>query len=412
MKRKFIKNVGWLGLLRFFSQFFVFVKLTILARVLTPEDFGLFALITTIINSLEALTETGFNYAAIYFKDSFKRIAPTLFFVNTARGFILSVVLIIFAEPISVFFNNKDLVQVFLIASIIPILKGLENPYTILFQKDQNFKKEFIFRVTPVIFASLFSIYFGLLFKSISGLVYGLLAGVIIELLISYLLIKGSVFKKPDFKILKKLFSYGKWLSIGGIFNFLNSQVDSLFIGKVFGSYALGLYDVAFKLATLVTTEINDTISKVLFPHFASIQNDKNRIKRNYISVVIALAIPATVSVIIFSLIPVFIINLLFGSQWLDAAPLLSILAFYGFLRSITGPAGPLLLASGKPRILTVMSVLNLTLISLTIIPLSNLFGVMGVAYSMTFSYLVISLIFLYLIINKFTNEKTKKSRS
>lgn len=405
MKSKIIKGFGWLGLLRFVNQVTVLIKLGILARILTPAEFGLFAIITTLINAMEALTQTGFDYALIYFKGTITKYARTLLYANLARGILISVIIVFLAFPASKFFNNPGLHQLLLVSSIIPILVGLKNPYVILFSKNLDFKKEFLFRFVPIVIGAIASIYFGLIYKNTLGLLYGLVIGSIAELIFSYIIVKADFSKPFKIKHIKKLFSYGKWLTIGGIVSFLNTQIDTLFVGKFLGVHALGLYDIAFKLANLVTSEVTDTLAKILFPSLSKIQDDPKKVKKYYLYSVIALAIPASIVVLLFVIAPSIILNALLGSEWIDAAPILSILAVYGFMRSVTGPAGPLFLSQGKPKILSLMSILNFSLILILIYPMSQLYGVAGVAMSMALSYGIIALIFAFLVFSFFKKK-------
>lgn len=405
MKRKIITGLGWLGLLRIIAQVIVFVKLSVLTHILTPTEFGLFAIVTTIVNSIEAFTETGFDYAVIYFKDDLSKYARTLLAANALRGFILSLFIVFSSNLLGNFFNNSDLPKLLLLSSVIPLLGGFENPYVVLFNKNLDFHKEFLYRGVPLIIGALASIFFGVLLKNTTGLVYGLLVGSLSQVIFSYIITKNDFSEPIKLSFIKKLFSYGKWMTLGGVIAYFNTQIDNIFVGKFYGAHTLGLYDIAFKLSHIITSEVTDTLAKVLFPYFSKIQEDSKKVKKYFFLSIALLAIPAGVMVILFNLIPVFILKLFFGNQWTNAAPLLTILSYHGFLQAVIGPAGPLFLSVGKPKILTIMSFINFILVISLITILSTFIGIKGVAWGMTISYIITTLIFIVIVKSHFKNN-------
>jgi len=203
-------------------------------------------------------------------------------------------------------------------------------------------------------------------------------------------------------KYLKKLFSYGKWITAGGLINYLSIQIDNLFIGKIFGTETLGLYDFAFKTANLAFTQITDTISRVAFPLYVKRNKEKKHLQGLFIKNIISVTIPAVLLTIPFLLFPKEILLVLFGEKWLSAAPTLQILSIYGLFRASIGPGGPLFLSVGKPEILTKLSTLNFILLIGLLFPFSKLAGVQGVAMAMTVSYILIFPLYVYQIYRYF----------
>lgn len=401
-KKQAIFGVTWLWVLRGATQAIVLIKLSILARILSPVDFGLFALVTTSINLLETLTETGFNYAVIHFQSELKTYARTIWIIHILRGILLTIFSLLLAKFISLFFNSPNLYNLLILASFIPLINGFENPAVILFQKELKFHKEFLYRFFPVIIGAFASIYFAMLLRSANGLVYGLLIGTLSESIFSFFVIKTNLSNPFDFNYAKKLFSYSKWLTIGGIFSYLITQIDNIFVGKIFGPAILGLYDIAFKFANIAFSEITDIVSRVTFPYFATIQKDKEKLKNNFIRNVMILSIPAFLTTAVFLLFPAPIITIIFGEKWKNAASLLQILSIYGFVRAITGPAGPLFLAIGKPKILSITNIINFVFLIILIYPLSKILNVQGVAFAVVISYLLVQPYLIYNVIKFF----------
>lgn len=388
-KRKAIVGISWLGALQILSQAIALIKLVILSRILSPSDFGLFALVTATLITYETLSESGFSYAVIHAQTEIKKIAKTLLFLNLTRGALLTILILVTTPFIAYFFKSDALVLLLLLASFVPLLRGAINPYTINFQKELDFKKYVIFQFIPTIVNAIFSILLVLIFKSISSLVVALLFSTFSEVVTSYLLTERNFSKPVRIKDIKKLFSFGKWITAGGLVIYLTTQIDNLIIGKVLGTTALGLYDISFRLSNLAFTQITDVIAKVMLPIYAKISNDKKRVNAIFIQNVVATSVPAFFMSAIFFLFPAQVLQILFGSQWTSAAVILQILSLYGFLRAAIGPIGPLLMAGGKPKILTRINLINFVAILVLIFPLLKIYGINGVAIAMLLGLLI-----------------------
>lgn len=389
LKKKVIFGIGWLGLLQGVNRFIVLLKLAVLARFLGPADFGVFALVTTTVNTLETLTGTGFSYAFINLQSEISLFAKTFWVINIIRGLILSLVTIGVASSLEVFFQIPSLSSLLFTASLIPLLKGIQNPAVMVFQKNLEFHKEFLFRFLPTIINTIFTFILVLYFRSASALVYGLIISTLFETIISFIIIKSSFSSPFSIKKAKKIFFYSKWLTTGSIFDYLTGQIDNMFVGKMFGSGALGLYDFAFRLANVAFSEITDIISRVMFPAYAQIKNDIEKLQKIFIKHTIAVSLPTLGITLLFLLFPSEIITIVFGPQWKDATEILRILSIYGCIHAITGPAGPLFLAIGRPHVLSVFNMLNFLFIILLIYPLALLKGLPGISWAIVLAYIL-----------------------
>lgn len=396
LRNRAIIGIGWLGVLRGATRAIDFAKIALLARILEQAAFGLFAVVTTIVNLLETLTQTGLTFAVIHYRLPMKNIYKTLFLINGLRGLLLSLLTAASAGLISSFYKSQELYQLLLIASVIPFLKGVQNPSTILFYQNLQLHKEFIFRIIPAVLGAITSFYFAFITRSAIGLVYGLVISTVVETILSYAIEKHYFQSKFSFVHLKKMLGYTKWLTFSGTFSYLTNQIDNLFIGRFFNLVTLGLYDLAFKLASITFTEITDLVSRVLFSSLALIKKDKKKMKQVFLQTSFILFIPASIAFIAFYLFPGSILSLAFGDKWVPAAEILQILAIYGFIRTINGPIGPLFLALGKPKVLSITDMLNLVFIIILIIPFASLWQINGVAWAIVVSYILVQPILLY----------------
>ena len=406
LKRKIVVSVGWVALLRYSSRFIDLFKYFLLTRILTQSDIGTFVLTTTLVITFEALSDTGLQYAFIQKQTNIRLYAKTLWVISILRGVVLGCIIFLTAGIFSSFFNSPSLYLLLLLISLVPIIKGFQSPYTLLFQKNLTFHKEFVFRFLPVVITSITSIILAFIFRNTTVLVIAIIIGNIAEVFASFVVTKTTFPYPFSIKRAIRLFHYGKYLTFGGIFTLLMTQADSLFVGRVFGTSSLAIYELAFKLANVAFSEVTDVISRVSFPVFSKFQKNKSQLLTMFQINTLVVSIPAIVALIVFLVFPSFVLTTAFGDAYKSGAIILQILAFYGLLRAIVGPTGPLFLAVGKPIVLTIMNILNFVLLIVLLFPFSQSFGLSGVALSMTISYLLVQPYLFYQLHLLYRNTK------
>ena len=130
-----LKGVSWMGGLRATTRLFAFIKIAILARILSPSQFGLFGIALLILSLLETLTETGINIFLIQEKEELEKYNDTAWFVSIIRGALISGLIFIFAKLIVIFFRSPDAYSLLLLISLVPLLRGFINPAIVKYQK-------------------------------------------------------------------------------------------------------------------------------------------------------------------------------------------------------------------------------------------------------------------------------------
>ena len=141
-----IKSLSWMGALRVFIRGLTFIRLVILARILTPNQFGLFAIASLALAFLEIISETGINVFFIQDEGDFRSFVDTAWIISITRGTFIFLVLILTAPLIVSFFNSPASLTLIFWISLVPFLRGFINPSEAKFQKELEFNKEFYFR--------------------------------------------------------------------------------------------------------------------------------------------------------------------------------------------------------------------------------------------------------------------------
>lgn len=380
--RDTIKGISWMGGLRAFTRLISFLKIVIIARILSPSQFGVFGIATLVLAFLEILTETGINVFLIQEDEDLKEYVDTSWIVSIFRGFVIFLVLIVSAPLISLFFNSPESLPILLIISLVPLIRGFINPSIVKFQKHLQFAREFWFRGIIFLFDALVAITFAYITKSAVSFVLGMIAGVILEIILSFIFIEPRPRLSFDWPKIKKVLDRGKWLTGAGIFQYLFRQGDDIIVGKILGETLLGFYQMAYRVATLPITEVADVFAKVTFPVFVNINQDKPRLKKAFIKTTLGitgLVIPFGLILILFGY-P--IVNLALGEKWLYMVPVLKILVVYSIIRAIINPVLTLFLALKKQEYLTAVTFVSIFFMALSIFPLVKLYGISGAGMS------------------------------
>lgn len=231
-----------------------------------------------------------------------------------------------------------------------------------------------------------------------------MIASAIIEVILSFAFFKPFPTLSFSIEKIKHIVRRGWWVTITGIFSYSSENGDNIIVGKLLGTPSLGIYQVAYKFSTLPISEVTDVVNKVVFPVYSKFSDDKERLLNAFVKVTISSSAIAIVlgSIIFFFSEP--IIRIFLGVNWLAAVPVVKILSLYGILRTIFGNFSPLFLSLGKQDYVAKMTLFRLGGLLITIVPLVNLYGLVGAGFSALISILVeipVILFFSYKVFKK-----------
>lgn len=393
--RQTIKGISWVGALRGTTRGLSFIRILILARLLTPSQFGLFGVASLMLALVEVLTETGINIFLVQRTGTIDKYLSSAWIVSIVRGFIIFLFILLTSSFVASFFNAREALSLLILISIVPLIRGFINPSIVLFQKELDFNKEFFFRGTVLTFEVLVSVLFVYILNSPTGLVYGLISSAILEVMLSFVLVKP----RPTFKFEKlrlfEVFHTGKWITASTIFNYLYQNVDDMVVVKLLNTSSLGLYQMAYKIAMLPITEVADVISRVTFPVYAKISGDKDRLKKAFYKTITATILFSLPIILIFVIFPREIVLTILGKEWIGAVGVFQVLVFFGLARAVTSPALILLLALKRQDIVAKVSLLTFLLMAVTIVPFVSHWGIVGAGFSSVIAS-IIALPFAY----------------
>ncbi len=403
---KAAKGVTWMWSFRGITRVIAFVKILVLARLLTPLDFGAFGIATLVLGAIDTFTEVSTDIFLIQEKDGAKKYYNEVWTVSILRGTLLMVIIIFMAPFASSFFRSPQSLFLIILISLVPFFQGFDNPSTIVFQKDLFFNKEFFYRLTIYSADAISSITLTLLTRNVMSLAVGTIIGAITEAALSFFISSPTPKLSFDRKKITYMFHRCKWITLTGIFIFLSGETDSGVVGKVLGQTFLGIYQMAFNLATLPISEITDVVSKVFLPVFSKIEEERKRLLNAYLKSTLFIGV---CSIIIGTFLFFFtkeIVLILLGEKWIGAVPIIKILVIFGVVRATFGFASTLFLSVKKQSYHMIMTFVRLLTLIITIVPLTLKFGLAGTAFAAVISSLVEIPIICYYTFHIFASKK------
>ena len=332
---KTTRGVLWAGIDRFGIVLLQFVINLVLARLLTPGDFGCISMILIFVAVSQTLIDGGFGAALIQKIDATQRDYSTIFYWNALFSVGLYLIIYASAPSVSTFFRMPLLEDMLRVLGIVIIINSLSLVQRTILRKAINFKVIAIVDIISYSASALVAIYlahhdFGA--WSIVGMQLSIAS-------ISTILLWGLSKWRPSltfsFNSLKSLFSYGGFLLIASIMQDVCTHIQGVVIGRRFSAAETGLYSQAKKMDEVASMTLPAVFCQVLFPIYSEKQNNISELRSmlsQNMKMISFIIFPLMMLLIIVAK-PLFI--LLYGDQWIDAVPYFQILCIGGFFSAL-----------------------------------------------------------------------------
>lgn len=380
LQRRALRSGVWVGVSSVGIVVLSFTRGIVMARLLTPEIFGLMAVSLMATRLIDIFTETGFGAALIHRQQRFEEARDTAFTMMVIRGISLSALSFVIAPFVAAFYSEPLVTSIVRVVGISFILYGCQNINTVALQKELNFKRLTYLELTNNVLSFVVAVGLAWWLRSVWALVFAQIATAAIGSVMSYVIVRERVRLRFDVSIAKELYGYGRFITGLAIVVFFTRELDNAVIGKLLGVELLGYYVAAYTLANIPSTYLAQIVTKVLFPVFSTLQNDAEKLRVEYgrgIRLITAVAVPASVSMMV--LAPE-IVRALYGGRWDQAATPLRILAIFGCFRALWMLNGYLYNAIGRPHIDFYLSLARLVVMAALLFPLTKAYGLAGAA--------------------------------
>lgn len=378
LTQRVVRGGLWVFGFQVVARLLSLLRTVVLARVLAPSDFGLFGIALLVLSVLETSTETGFQAALIQKEVSIKRYLDTAWTVQVLRGALLSLVVFGIAPYVALFFAEPVATRLLRVLALSVLFRGFTNIGVVYFAKELEFNKHFVFQLLGTLADLSVTTLAALVLRNVWALILGRFAGSLTRLLVSYVLHPYRPRLQWDVGKARELYSFGRWMFASAVLVFLLTQGDDVFVGKLLGAAALGLYQMAYTISNLPSTELTSVLNRVTFPAFSKVQSNPTRLRRLFLrsfSIAAAVAIPIAGEIFVLAEELTWV---LLGPQWMPMVPTMQVLAVWGCIRALGGSTSPLLQALGRPHLITLFHLIMVVLLIISIYPLTMQWGILG----------------------------------
>ncbi len=394
--RKAGRGIFWNFLTYGLGKGVILLTTSILARLLTKGDFGLVAIAVVAINYLSVVKDLGLGVALIQRREDVNEAANTVFTINLALGLFLSAIVIPLAPVFAIYFNDPMITPVLRWLGVSFAINALGSVHVIWLMRELDYRRKFIPDMGNTIVKGVTSIGLAYAGFGVWALVYGQILGALASVILVWIILPWRPRLTVNKKITGTLMKFGVSVTGGDILSVFIDNVDYVIVGRLFGLEALSVYTLAYRLPEMLLIGNLWVMGGVTFPAFSSIQNQPEEMRRGVLAsvrLIQLIAVPISLGLLI-AADP--IVRVVFGEQWLDAIPVLRVLAIFAWVYSIGYHIGDVYKAIGRPDILFKLTVMTLIVIIPAILIGSN-YGMLGIAWGHLVAVLIRRIISLTL---------------
>lgn len=348
---KVVSGLIWSYGERFLAQIITLLVSIVLARLLSPSDYGVVAIVTVFITICDALVTGGFGNALVQRKNISYIDFDSICWISVIIAGILYLILFLSAPFIAAFYRDDNLVLITRVMGIKFIFSAFNSVQQAYVQKKMTFKKFFFATLGGTIFSAVIGIGMAYAGCGVWAIVAQYLSNTIIDTIILYMTIEWKPRMRISWKSVKELWNFGSKMLASTMIYTLKDNMRSLVIGKQFTSSDLAFYNQGQKFPSLLVTDIVESLGKVLFPVFSEKQDDRALIKeymRKSIRLSSYILLPLIVG--LFAVADSFI-SLLLTDKWLPCVLYIRILCLVYMTRSLSTIFQKCILAIGKSNI-------------------------------------------------------------
>lgn len=345
----------------------------VLARLLTPEAFGVVTTLTMIITFAEIFTDAGFQKYLVQheFKDAQDRDESTnvAFWSNLVMSLFIWGIIAIFANPLAALVGNPGLGHVLIIACVSIPLAAFSSIQMALYKRDLDFKTLFKVRIVSTLIPLLVTVPLAFWLRSYWALVIGTITVNVVNAVLLTVFSKWKPRWFYSFAKLKEMFSFTVWSMIEAVSIWLTGYVDVFIVGTMLSQYYLGLYKTSSALVGQIMGLVTSITTPILFSALSRLQNDEKEFQTLFFrfqKLVGLLVIPLGMGIFLFSDLAT---ELILGSQWAEAA---GFVGLWGLTSSITivlsHYSSEVYRAKGRPRLSVLAQVLHIVVLWPTVL--------------------------------------------
>lgn len=405
IKQQTIRGAVWISISNIARQLIFFLLSAILYRLLVPGDFGTIAMATVLISAMGLFQNMGIGTALIQRRQEVDLAASTAFFLYPLIGLVLALVGWAVAGPMADFFRDPVLRPAVRVMAVTFVPTSFCRVFYMMMDRRFEYLRKMWAELAAAAAFGTVALLLAFQGYGVWSLIWGYVAQELVLAVLCALLCSFRPRLVFNRRIAGELLSYGKHVLGAGAINFLINQGDRALISRMLGRAPLGYYAESYKWGSQPMFQAGVVLTRVTFPAFSKLQDKPTELKDAFMRTYFLhswLAMPFFVGV--WFLAPELAATI-FGQRWDPAlmVPLLRVVAFYGSVRMVQMPTGSLFQAVGKPHYLSRLTFVRLVVLVAAIYPMTQTWGLLGAAWAVTGSFLLIQP-FTYILAGRILN--------
>lgn len=399
---KVFNGVIWASIQRFGNLGISFISNMVMARLLTPDDFGTIGMLLFFIAMAQTFVDSGFGAALIQKKEITNEDVCTVFYVNMGISFIAYIILFVSAPYIADFYSVPILCDLLRVQSIVVLIQGMTLIQSVQLSKKLDFKRLSVCNLTGTVVLALTGIiaaYYGM---GVWSLVIRTLAGTITTSIMLWTIghwRPSLIFSIESFK---QLFNFGGFMLLSSLIFTISRNIQSLILGKMSTPTTLGNFTQARTLRNISSESISSVIGQVLYPDFSNHQNNDALIKQKLEKSAYLLSYVVAPLMVLCILIAEPLIHFVYGNQWNEAIQYFQILCLGGVPICLQDININIIKAKGKSKVLFICNLLKIIFYIVAMILGMYLGGILGFIWVLviytTLAYFVFAVLGTYYI--------------
>jgi O-antigen/teichoic acid export membrane protein len=335
---------------------------------------------TSLIALLELFSAFGVDTALIQRTAASRDHYNAAWTLNALAGFAIGTSMIVLAIPLAAFYNEPRIRAVLCTLAAGAMIQGLENVGIVNFRKEMQFDREFRFLLSKKCIGFAVTIPLAFAWRSYWALVAGMVLSRAAGVTLSYVLHPF----RPRFSLtaVGDLLHVSKWLMTQNLISFLRERSSDFVIGRIAGSHALGVFSVSAEISAMPGTELVAPINRAILPAYVKLAQDLPALGREYLSVMAMIALVAVPAVAGSAATAPFLVLLVLGPAWVEAAMLLQILAFFGITQVLQSNAYSAFLALGQHHVFVKINGMHVAILLPLVMLGTKFYGIEGAAWA------------------------------
>jgi len=380
INKQIAKGAAWMVAFKMIDKSIGLISTIVLARMLQPEDFGLVAMSMVLLSALNLLISFGFEVQLIQNRNAGRDQFNTAWTFTVIFSVVCGLVLAGLALPASHFYREPRLEAIIYALAFGFALEGFSNIGTVAFRREMQFDREFKFLLGKRMSSLLVTIPLALWLQNYWALVFGQLASTVLSVSLSYYM---STYR-PRFSLASKLelFHTSKWLVINNLFGFLQSRSAPFLLARLSGASSVGVFSIGMEISTMPSNELVAPINRAAFPGYAKAAHDLDKLRDTFLKVIASIALVAIPAGVGVAVVADLFVPAVLGWKWLDAIPLIQLLAVFGVIKALQTNIPYVYLALGMAKRSTIIGGIQVVVYLAALYPAISGWGAMGAAWA------------------------------